>query len=43
VTVSFEPIEVLPPPGEEATWEAGERRDTEVPPIQIGRVSLFAS
>ena len=42
VTVTFEPIEVLPPPGEEATWDAGEAERTSVPPVEIGRVSLFA-
>jgi hypothetical protein len=46
VTVSFEPIDVLPPPGEEATWDSGEPEAGEraaVPPIEIGRVSLFAA
>ena len=42
VTVTFEPIEVLPPPGEEATWDPGEAERTSVPPVEIGRVSLFA-
>jgi hypothetical protein len=44
VTVTFEPVDVLPPPGEEAaTWEAAEPEAAEVPPIEIGRVSLFVS
>jgi len=43
VTVTFEPVDVLPPPGEEATWEAGEPEAADVPPIEIGRVSLFIS
>ena len=44
VTVTFEPIEVLPPPGEETTWEAEEEEEAAaVPPIEIGRVSLFVA
>jgi hypothetical protein len=44
VRVTFEPIGVLPPPGEEATWDAGEEEAAEdVPPIEIGRVSLFVA
>ena len=42
VTVTFEPVDVLPPPGEEATWEA-EAEAAPVPPVEIGRVSLFVS
>jgi hypothetical protein len=44
VTVTFEPIELLPPPGQEAAWEAAEARErSDVPPIEIGRVSLFVA
>ena len=31
VTVTFEPIEVLPPPGEEATWDSGGARADDRP------------
>ena len=40
VTVTFEPIGVLPPPGADDAWEAEEEA---VPPIEIGRVSLFVA
>ena len=43
VGVTFEPIGVLPPPGEEARWDAGEPEEADVPPIEIGRVSLFVT
>ena len=43
VTVTFEPIGVLPPPGEEGTWAAGEAEGAAVPPMEIGRVSLFVA
>jgi tyrosinase len=43
VTVTFEPVGVLPPPGEEATWDAQEAPEPEAPPIEIGRVSLFVA
>jgi hypothetical protein len=44
VRVTFEPIGVLPPPGEEATWDSGEPEAGEdVLPIEIGRVSLFVA
>jgi hypothetical protein len=43
VRVTFEPIGVLAPPGEEATWDAAETPESEVPPIEIGRVSLFVA
>ena len=38
--VTFEPITLLPPPGEEASWveETNELAET---PVKIGRVSLF--
>jgi hypothetical protein len=39
ITVTFEPITVLPPPGEELPPEA--QRTEAVPPVRIGRVSLF--
>ena len=48
VTVTFEPIGVLPPPGAEAppgpeaAWEPAEATEP-VPPIEIGRVSLFVA
>jgi hypothetical protein len=44
VTVTFEPSKVLPPPGEEDTWESGEtKEESTVPPIEIGRVSLLVA
>jgi hypothetical protein len=43
VTVTFEPIDVLPPPGEEGTWDSGKTEEATVPPIEIGRVSLFVA
>jgi hypothetical protein len=42
VTVTFAPIGVQPPPGAEATWEGGDEEE-DVPPIEIGRVSLFVA
>ena len=42
VTVTFEPIGVHPPPGAEAGWAPEEAGQT-VPPIEIGRVSLFVA
>jgi tyrosinase len=41
VTVTFEPIEVLPPPGEEDSWDHGRDVSAPVAPVSIGRVSLF--
>ncbi|SRR6266540_5023056 len=38
--VTFEPITLLPPPGEEASW-VEETTETAAPPVKIGRVSLF--
>ena len=44
VTVTFEPVGVLPPPGEEETWDPGEtEEESAIPPIEIGRVSLFVA
>jgi len=44
VTVTFEPAEVLPPPGEEDTWDSGEsRKKSAAPPIEIGRVSILVA
>ncbi len=44
VRVSFEPIRVLPPPGEqEDEAEAVRRAEVETPPVRIGRVSLFVT
>jgi tyrosinase-like protein/polyphenol oxidase-like protein len=43
VTVTFEPATVLPPPGEEDTWDPGEEAKESVPPVEIGRVSLFVA
>jgi hypothetical protein len=34
---------VLPAPGEEAAWEGAEEAEAAVPPIEIGRVSLFVA
>jgi tyrosinase len=41
VNVTFEPIRVLPPPGEELSEDARARAAAPVPPVRIGRVSLF--
>lgn len=43
VTVTFEPIGPLPPPGEEDTWDDGRAEEPPVPPVKIGRVSLFVT
>src|SRR5918995_2882789 len=43
VTVTFAPVGVLPPPGEEAAWEGAEAREEPPPPIEIGQVSLFVA
>jgi tyrosinase len=40
VTVTFQPIDPLPPPGEEETWKS-EPPARSVSPIQIGRVGIF--
>ena len=42
ITVRFEPIRVLSPPGEE--FLRADVEETEpVPPVRIGRVSLFVA
>jgi tyrosinase len=41
ISVSFEPIVILAPPGEELSPEAQAEAAAPVEPIQIGRVSLF--
>jgi hypothetical protein len=42
LAVTFAPIGVLPAPGEEGAWDAApEQSDT--PPIEVGRVSLFVA
>lgn len=43
VTVTFAPIGLLPPPGEEDTWEDGGAAARDVPPVEFGRVSLFVA
>jgi len=43
VTVTFEPDSVAPPPGEEDTWDSGGTEESSVPPVEIGRVSLFVA
>jgi tyrosinase len=40
VEVTFEPLTLLPPPGEEESW-AEETEELAAPPVKIGRVSLF--
>jgi tyrosinase len=42
VTVTFQPIEPLPPPGQEDTWQA-ESAAPDVPPVEVGRVGLFVA
>jgi hypothetical protein len=41
ISVRFEPIRVLPPPGEQ--FAADIERTGPVPPVQIGRVSVFVA
>lgn len=43
VSVTFEPIRVLPPPGEEFPEEAEAEAREPVAPVRIGRVSLFVA
>jgi hypothetical protein len=43
VTVTFDPIRVLPPPGEELPPEALAEARAPTPPVRIGRVSLFVA
>jgi len=43
MTVTFEPIRVLPPPGESLAAEAEAEASAPVPPVRIGRVSLFVA
>jgi tyrosinase-like protein/polyphenol oxidase-like protein len=43
VTVTFEPIRVLPPPGEELPAEVEAELSAAVAPVRIGRVSLFVA
>ena len=43
ISVTFEPIRVLPPPGEELSEEARSQAAAPVPPVRIGRVSLFVA
>jgi Common central domain of tyrosinase/Polyphenol oxidase middle domain len=43
VRVTFEPIGVLPPPGEEETWEDETTEELAIPPVKIGRVSIFVA
>ncbi|MGH3901033.1 MAG: tyrosinase family protein [Pseudonocardiaceae bacterium] len=41
ITVTFEPISPIPPPGEEGLVGALAEEAVDVPPVRIGRVSLF--
>jgi hypothetical protein len=43
VTVTFDPIRVLPPPGGELPPEAQAEARAPTPPVRIGRVSLFVA
>jgi hypothetical protein len=43
VRVTFEPIRVLPPPGEEPSEEARAAAAVALPPVRIGRISLFVA
>jgi len=43
MTVRFEPIRVLSPPGEELSAEAEAEAMAPVAPVRIGRVSLFVA
>lgn len=40
VRVTFEPVRLLPPPGQEASWK-DEAAEQPSPPVKIGRVSVF--
>jgi tyrosinase len=42
-TVTFEPVGVRPPPGEEESWQAEPMSDAARTPVKIGRVSLFVA
>jgi hypothetical protein len=41
--ITFEPIRVLPPPGQELSEEARAQARAPLPPVRIGRVSLFVA
>lgn len=43
MTVTFEPVRILPPPGQEDTWEAEPPSEFAKTPVKIGRVSLFVA
>jgi tyrosinase-like protein/polyphenol oxidase-like protein len=43
VTVTFDPIRVLPPPGGTLPPEAEDEARTPTPPVRIGRVSMFVA
>jgi hypothetical protein len=43
VTVTFDPIRILPPPGGELPQEALAAASAPTPPVRIGRVSLFVA
>jgi hypothetical protein len=43
LSVTFEPIQVLPPPGEQLSEEAQAERAAEAEPVRIGRVGLFVA
>jgi hypothetical protein len=43
VTVTFDPIRILPPPGGELPPEAQAEARAPTPPVRIGRVSLFVA
>jgi hypothetical protein len=43
MTITFEPIRVLPPPGTELPPEAVSEAAAPVAPVRIGRVSLFVA
>ncbi|MEU4195420.1 tyrosinase family protein, partial [Kribbella sp. NPDC026611] len=43
LSVTFEPIEVLPPPGEELSAAAQAERAAAIQPVRIGRVGLFVA
>jgi hypothetical protein len=43
ITVTFEPVGILPPPGQEETWEPEPLSEFAKTPVTIGRVSLFVA
>lgn len=43
VVVTMQPIDPLPPPGEEATWQRPVTEDQEIAAVEIGRIAVFVA